>query len=126
VVVYLRMTKTIYQKDIQEWTKIFAIEIIKFVNFLKLQKIDYSLRDQILRSGTSIGANIREAKASSSRKEFIRYNEIALKSANETVYWMELINDVYHFEEQTDKIIQELKEIRKVIASIVIKLKMNS
>jgi four helix bundle protein len=114
---------TQYEKEIKIRTKEFAIEIIKFVNHLKNQKVDYSLRDQILRSGTSIGANVKEGSASSSKKEFIRFYEIALRSSKETEYWLELINDVYHFEEQTIKINQELIEIIKVIASIIIKLK---
>ena len=99
------------------------MEIIKFVNYLKSEKIDYSLRDQLLRSGTSIGANVVEATPSSSRKEYIRFYEIALRSANETDYWIDLINSVYHFEERSKHIIKEIQEIRKIIGSIVVKLK---
>lgn len=81
------------------------------------------MRDQLLRSETSIGANVIEAVSSSSRKEYIRFNEIALRSANETNYWIDIINTVYHFEEQSKYLIAELKEIRKIIGSIVVKLK---
>jgi four helix bundle protein len=117
------MTEMTAKSNIQNRTRDYAVEIIKFVNYLKLKRIDYPLRDQILRSGTSIGANIREASASSSKKEFVRFYEVALRSANETDYWLDLINEVYHFEEETKKNIQELKEIRKIIASIILKIK---
>ena len=117
------MTPVIYKSCIKERTIDFAVEIVKFVNFLKLQKIDYSLRDQLLRSGTSIGANVTEGKSSSSKKEYIRYYEIALRSGNETDYWIEVINRVYHFEEHTKELVEELSQIRKIIGSIVVKLK---
>ena len=117
------MAQIIYQRDIRKRTKEFAIEIIKFTNYVKLQKLDYPLRDQLLRSGTSIGANVIEGTSSSSRKEFIRYYEIALRSANETDYWLDIINSVYHLEEQSKNLLNELQEIRKIIGSIVVKLK---
>ncbi len=117
------MAQIIYQREIKQRTKEFAIEIIKFINYLKVQKLDYPLRDQLLRSGTSIGANVIEGASSSSRKEYIRYYEIALRSANETDYWLDLINSVYHLEEQSENLLKELQEIRKIIGSIVVKLK---
>ncbi len=113
-----------YEKDIKERTKEFAVVTVKFVIELKNTGVEYPLRDQILRSGTSIGANVKEARASSSRKELIRYYEIALRSADETEYWMEVIKDGYEMkEEQFESIKKELKKITKVIASIIINLK---
>jgi four helix bundle protein len=79
-----------YEKDIKIRTKSFAVRVVKLTNELKTKNIDYPLRDQFLRSGTSVGANLREAKASSSKKELIRFYDIALRSANETNYWMEV------------------------------------
>ena len=75
-----------YENDIRVRTKKFATRIIKLTVELKVKNVEYSLRDQILRSGTSVGANVREGKASSSKKELIRFYEIALRSANETDY----------------------------------------
>src|SRR4051812_5305365 len=102
------MANKTYKKEIKQLTKNFAVEIVRFVHQLKARAVDYPIRDQLLRSGTSIGANINEAKSSSSRKEYIRFNEIALRSANETQYWFEIINEVFHLEEESKKLIIEL------------------
>jgi len=113
-----------YEKDIRVRTKKFAVRIIKLTIELKAQGVEYSLRDQILRSGTSVGANVREGKASSSKKELIRYYEIALRSANETDFWMETIEEGYDLDSslmKNDK--SELLEISKVLGTIIINLK---
>jgi len=113
-----------YQKDIKEWTLDFSILIIKLSAALKKTDIDYDVIGQIRRSGTSVGANIREAKSSVSRKELIKFYAIALKSANETDFWLEIITKGYDYRsELLTEIWEELKQIEKVIASIIIKLK---
>ena len=114
----------IYKKDIRIWTRDFAIVIVKFTIELKRSGIEYSLRDQLLRSGTSVGSNVKEAKASSSRRELIRYYEIALRSADETEYWLDVIKRAYEMNNDQFEILHsELKEIMNVIASIIINLK---
>jgi four helix bundle protein len=113
-----------YENDIKVRTKKFAVRVVKLTNELKLKNVDYPLRDQILRSGTSVGANVREGKASSSKKELIRFYEIALRSANETDYWMEVIEEGYDLDinlMKNDK--SELLEISKVLGTIIINLK---
>lgn len=113
-----------YERDIKVRTKQFAVRIIKLTIELKNQNVDFPLRDQLLRSGTSIGANVREAKASSTKKELIRFYEIALRSANETDYWMEVIEEGYDLNNdliKNDK--TELLEISKILGSIIINLK---
>lgn len=113
-----------YDNDIRVRTKKFAVRIVKLTQELKTNNVDYPLRDQLLRSGTSVGANVREAKASSSRKELIRFYEIALRSANESDYWIEVIEEGYELNDnlmKNDK--NELMEISKVLASIIINLK---
>ena len=113
-----------YENDIRVRTKKFAVRIVKLTQELKINNVDYPLRDQLLRSGTSIGANVREAKASSSRKELIRFYEIALRSANESDYWMEVIEEGYTMNNnlmKNDK--NELLEISKVLGAIILKLK---
>ncbi len=113
-----------YENDIRVRTKKFAVRIVKLTRELKASSVDYPLRDQLLRSGTSVGANVREAKVSSSKKELIRFYEIALRSANESDYWMEVIEDGYELNNdlmKNDK--TELMEISKVLASIIINLK---
>src|SRR5690349_9599246 len=103
-----------YKRDIKDWTKEFGIKIVKLTIGLKKDGVEYSLRDQLLRSGTSIGANVKEAKASSSRKELIRYYEIALRSCDETEYWIDVIREGYEMNKVRFESIQaELKEITK-------------
>ena len=74
-------------------SKTFALRIIKLYQFLKNEKHVYVLSKQVLRSGTSIGANIRESVNAQSRMDFINKLNIALKEANETEYWLELIHE---------------------------------
>ncbi len=69
----------------------FALRIIKLYKFLKKQQAEYELSTQLLRSGTSIGALIREAEHAESRKDFSHKLNISLKEANESVYWLELL-----------------------------------
>jgi len=79
-----------------------------------------------LRSATSIGANIVEAKAGSSKKDFRNFYTIALKSANETKYWLCLIRDTNIVNIEKDKIVEliaEADELSKIIASIIINAK---
>ena len=113
-----------YSKDIKDWTLYFAISIVKLSTELKKQKVDFDVIDQVRRSGTSVGANVREAKSSASRKELVKYYAIALKSANETDFWFEVIKKGYDLEsEKLESCWKELKQIEKVIATIIIKLK---
>lgn len=112
-----------YQKDIKEWTLDFSIAIVKLSTSLKKTNIDYDVIGQIRRSGTSVGANVREAKSSVSRKELKQFYSIALKSANETDFWFEIITRGYEFNsEALKKCWDELKQIEKVLATIIMKL----
>lgn len=116
-----------YESDIKDRTKKFAIRVIKLCTELKKYKLSFDIIDQLQRSGTSVGANVREAKASSTKKELIRFYEIALRSANETDYWMEVIKEGYDLKEEvfnSDK--QELLEISKIIGKIIVNLKSSS
>ena len=80
----------------------FAVSIIDLVKELKLKK-DSIIANQIGRSGTSIGANIREAQYAHSRADFISKLQIALKEANETGYWLELLYKTDYIDENTYK-----------------------
>ncbi len=102
----------------------FSLEIIKFVNDLPNKRAFWSIGDQLLRSVTSIGANMIEAKSSSSRREFIKFYEIALKSANEAAYWLSLLQDSYpELKYQCAKLLAELNEISNMLGSSVLTLK---
>ena len=78
---------------IDQKSKAFALRIIKLFKYLQEEKKEFVLSKQILRSGTSIGANARERKNSQSKADFISKLSIALKEADETQYWLELLNE---------------------------------
>ena len=71
----------------------FSITIVKFVSQFPNNRIYWIISDQLLRAATSIGANIIEAQAASSKRDFIKFFEIALKSSNETKYWLGILRD---------------------------------
>ena len=103
----------------------FSIETIRFIEEeTKRRPLYYALTDQLIRATTSIGANIVEATSSSSKREFIRYFEIALKSAYESKYWLCIFRDGLKCDkEQTEKLIKEADELAKMIASSVLTMK---
>lgn len=78
---------------IAQMTKDFALRILKLSNYLGDEKKEYILSKQILRSGTSIGANIREGIYAQSKADFINKLSIALKESSETEYWLELLHE---------------------------------
>jgi four helix bundle protein len=102
----------------------FSISIIKFIETLPEKRIYWVISDQLLRAATSIGANIVEAKSSSSRKDFIRFYEIALKSANETKYWLGILRDATLSDKQKiDQLLKEVEEISRMLGSSLLTLK---
>ena len=105
-------------------TKLFAKEIIYLCRELKTQGVEKSLINQLLRCGTSIGANVHEAQFAQSGKDFISKLEIALKECNECEYWLDLIietNDFNTVKIENDKSL--CVEIRKLLISSVKTLK---
>ena len=108
--------------DIKHRCYQFSKEIVQFVSIAKFERIHFSIFDQLIRSGTSIGANIIEAKSGSSTKDFRNFYTIALKSANETKYWLCLIRDTID-KDKINELIKEADELSKIIASIIINLK---
>lgn len=97
----------------------FAIRIVKLYLWLKEQS-HYELASQVLRAGTSIGANIEEASASHSKKEFFHKMGISSKEARETRYWLRLLRDSGILSEnQTSELINDSEELIKMLTSIV-------
>ena len=97
-----------------------AVKIIKFTRFLLEEKHDFVLSKQILRSGTSIGANTRERKNAQSKADFVNKLTIALKEADETQYWLELPYESQIIEQNLfDSLNKELKEIIAIITSSI-------
>lgn len=106
--------------DIRERSFQFAIEIIELVKKLPKNRVNYRIGDQIIRSGTSIGANIEEAQNCGSKKEFTHILTIALKEARETDYWLRIIEETGSVSEsKTGKIRKECIEIIKILTTIV-------
>ena len=104
---------------ILEKTKAFAIRIIKLYNLLRYDKQEYVLSKQLLRSGTSIGANTREAMRGQSKADFYSKLNIALKEADETSYWIELLHETdFITNKQFDSIHKDCEEIISLLVSI--------
>ena len=98
----------------------FAIRTVKLYQYLTSQKKEYVLSKQLLRSGTSIGANVREAEHSESKKDFIHKMAIAQKEINETIYWIELLKETkYINDKQFESINKDAVEIIKIITTII-------
>ncbi|MFH1713383.1 MAG: four helix bundle protein, partial [Candidatus Jacksonbacteria bacterium] len=110
--------KTEFKTDVKLRAYRFSLDIIKFTANFPNQKVYWVIGDQVLRSATSIGANIVEAKSSSSKREFIKFFDIALKSANETKYWLCLLRDseLSIDKAQVKELLQEAIEISNMLA----------
>ena len=105
-------------------SKQFAIEIISACRDMRKNKIEYALVDQLLRSGTSIGANIYEAQFAQGKKDFISKLEIALKECNESDYWLGILLSTNSIEEgNCTKLMSDCDEIRKMLISSVTTIK---
>ncbi len=104
---------------LEEKTYAFALRIIKAYNFLT-SKNEYVLSKQLLRAGTSIGANCREATYAQSKMDFINKLSIALKEANETIYWLELLHDSDFIDDKSfNSVHDDGLEILKLLISII-------
>ena len=101
-------------------SKAFAVRIIRLYQFLNDGKKERVLSRQVLRSGTSIGANIKEAVRAQSTADFLSKMQIALKEASETEYWLELLGETgYITDEAANSVLQDCKEIIRLITAIV-------
>jgi four helix bundle protein len=102
----------------------FSLEIIKFIASVDLKIVHKAILDQLIRSATSIGANMVEAQSASSKRDFLNYYQIALKSSNETKYWLCLLKDSYpQIEIKSSLLLKEVTEISNMLGASVIKLK---
>ena len=98
----------------------FAVRAVNLYKYLGKEKRENVLSKQMLRSGTSIGANVREAVYAQSRKDFISKMSIALKETSETEYWLELLfKTEYLTNEQYNSIKADCSEIAKILTAIV-------
>ncbi|MDD3647942.1 MAG: four helix bundle protein [Candidatus Dojkabacteria bacterium] len=106
----------------------FSLKILEFTKECLKGREHWIISNQLVRSATSVGANVSEARGASSRRDFINYFQIALKSANETKYWLCLLRDTVacsNVIENSIKFLSEIEEISKMIAASIITLKRN-
>lgn len=100
-------------------SKKFAVRIVNLYKYLCDDKKEFVLSKQLLRSGTSIGANIAESECAVSKKDFVNKIYIALKECVETIYWLDLLYATDYIEEKAYESIQkDCEELRKMMSSI--------
>jgi len=98
----------------------FALRIVKLYEFLKDNKKEYTLSKQVLKSGTSIGANVEEAEAGQTKKDFLTKMATASKEARETLYWLKLLRDSGYIEKRLAKsLTDDAEELARVLTAIV-------
>lgn len=100
---------------LQEKSKAFALEIIRLCKELRTEKKERVLTDQLLRSGTSIGANVREAAYAHSKADFIAKLQIALKECAESEYWLELLLESGYCSDR--EVLERCVEVKKLLVA---------
>ena len=108
---------------LQEKSKAFALQIIKVCNEVKEKKRESVLTNQLLRSGTSIGANIREAFYAHGKADFIAKLQIALKECSESEYWLELLIESGYYNDRA--ILEQCIEVKKLLVASINTAKYN-
>jgi len=112
---------------IQEKSYAFALRIVKLYKYLCDEKKEYTLSKQVLRSGTSIGANVEEAIGGQSDKDFIAKLSISYKEARETHYWLRLLHDAEYIDDSAfNSIIADNEEVLRIMTSILKSMKEKS
>jgi four helix bundle protein len=108
------------QNIIREKTADFAIRIVELTRYLKMKKVEGVFINQLLRSGTSVSANVHEATVSFTKKEFAAKISIALKEARETNFWLKvLVNTNSLNQKEFNSISQDCPEIEKILFAIL-------
>lgn len=107
------------EQTVRAKSKAFAVRIIHLYELLTREQKEYVLAKQVLRSGTSIGANVVEAGCAISRKEFLAKNYIAFKECAETLYWLELLYETgYLSQAEYSSIEKDCQELKRMLSSI--------
>ena len=113
-----------YKVKLKDRAYRYSIDIIEFLDTLPKDTTSGIIMNQLLRSATSIGANIIEAQASSSRKDFTNFLNYSLKSANESLYWLGLLKDARKIHSnQLEYLLQETQELANILGSSILTLK---
>ncbi len=105
---------------VQEKSFAFAVRIVKLCKYLRNEKREFALADQLLRSGTSIGANVSEAQQAQSKSDFIHKMSIAIKEAYETNYWLRLLYATNYISDKAfHSVIADCSELEKILIAII-------
>lgn len=113
-----------HKTKLKDRTYQYSIKMIEFLDNLPKDSSAQIISKQLLRSATSIGANIVEAQASSSKKDFTKFFNYSLKSANESLYWLGLLKDAKKINNnQLDYLLNETKELANILGSSILTLK---
>ena len=108
------------KNTIENKSFLFAVRIAKLCRYLQEEKKEYILSKQLLRAGTSIGANVTESQQAQSRADFISKLNIALKEAVETNYWIRLLHAAEYLNTtECDSILSDCRELEKMLTAIV-------
>ena len=110
--------------DVRQRTYLYALEVVKFLETLPRDYIAQTIGKQLLRSATSVGANVVEARASSSRKDFANFYNYSLKSANESTFWLGLLQDSGKASrEAVEPLMTETRELSNILASSLLTMR---
>ena len=104
---------------VQKKSRQFAVRIVRLYQYLATERKEYVLSKQLLRSGTSIGANVAESSCAISRKDFLAKMYVAFKECNETLYWLDLLHDTdYLTDNAYASIYSDCRELHKLLSAI--------
>ena len=116
-----------YRQDIRERTFIFALDTLKCCKAVRETKKEFVITQQLSRSATSVGANVREARNAVSKADFVNKLSISQKECDESIYWIELLIAFTEQEnEELKRLMSEANELLKILSAIIIKTKVNS
>lgn len=120
----MKNDKEKFKKEFKARIYYFIIKLVEFIDKLPKDTSSQVFAKQLLRSGTSIGANYIEAQASSSKKDFTNFFHYSLKSANESKFWLAILRDTKKGDKnEIEKLLKELNEIANILGSSILTLK---
>jgi four helix bundle protein len=113
-----------FKEELKKRIKKFTLNMVNFIDSLPNDRTCRVIGDQLMRSGTSIGANYFEARAASSKNDFTNFFNHSLKSANESKFWLEILIDVNKCNiQEANNLLKEVSEIANIFASSILTLK---
>ena len=109
--------------DIKERTFLFGVRVVKLVGRLPRNVAGLEIGRQLIRAGTSVGANVEEAQSGESKRDFVHKMGIAAKEAREARYWLRIVNATLLQDVEVDALVQEADELVRILATIINKRK---